>query len=92
MGLFKQIFYFALISFAAIRGMYNSQLHCQYCAIHTFTKTKDLDNHERRHHASAIGVNRRGRTASSDMELCSICNLYLDPGVTVAFSTHLRTS
>jgi len=55
-------------------------------------KPKDLDNHERQKHAFAIGVNRRGRSASSDMELCTICNLYLDPGVSIAFSSHLRTS
>jgi hypothetical protein len=92
MSWYQQFIYFALLLIAATRGMYNCQLHCQYCANHTFSKIKDLDNHERRQHAFAVGVNRRGRNASSDMELCTICNLYLDPGVSLAFSSHLRTS
>ena len=81
-----------LLFVAGLRGMYNHRFDCQFCASPSFLKPKDLDNHERRAHAHAIAVNRRGVPASIDMELCTVCNLYLDPGVFVATSSHLRTT
>jgi hypothetical protein len=93
MGEYLQLFYFfSLIIMASIRGMYMYGLHCQYCAHPIFNKHKDLRNHESRRHGIAIEVNRRGGNASRDMELCTICNLFLDPGVSLAFSSHLRSS
>ena len=82
----------AVLVLVAIRAMYNSRLHCQFCATHTFTKPKDLLNHEDRAHRFAVQVNRKGVQARYDMELCAICNLYLDPGVSIAFSSHLQTT
>ena len=82
----------AVLVLVAIRAMYNSRLHCQFCATHTFTKPKDLLNHEDRAHRFAVQVNRKGVQARHDMELCAICNLYLDPGVSLAFSSHLQTT
>ena len=46
----------AVLVLVAIRAMYNSRLHCQFCATHTFTKPKDLVNHEDRAHRFAVQV------------------------------------
>ena len=74
---------------------YNSTLHCRYCDILSIKNLKSLQYHVRTYHSVPESVNRKDGLAVPpfpDMVLCTVCNLYLDRGLSFTGSSHQRST
>ena len=65
---------------------------CRYCNSLSFKDIRSLAYHLRVRHFVAEEVNMKGVLPHSDMLLCKVCNIYLDPGVKFMESSHQFTS
>jgi len=70
----------------------NSKYDCRYCNSFSFKDNRALASHLRVRHFVAEEVNVNGVLPNSDMLLCKVCNIYLDPGVKFMESSHQFTS
>jgi hypothetical protein len=69
----------------------NSMYDCRYCNSFSFKDNRALASHLRVRHFVAEEVNVKGVLPNSDMLLCKVCNIYLDPGVKFTESSHQFT-
>ena len=69
-----------------------SNFECRYCNSFSFTNIRQLQSHLRVRHFVAEEVNLKGMHPQSDMLLCKVCNIYLDPGLKFMESSHQFTT
>ena len=70
----------------------SSMYDCRYCNSFSFKDNRALASHLRVRHSVAEEVNVKGVVPTTDMLLCKVCNIYLDPGVKFMESSHQFTS